>query len=845
MSSSVRSLASNDAGTQAWDFGLLRARVGEVRLAGAGYTANAEDEGRMVSESQPSCSASPHEGSVTRQLLEESTSGRAERAKSGEVVEHQPDELPSTELRVHGVSGTPPTANDMLGRHDVTCVAGDRTAGFYRRAIAEPSSTGTVLEAYSWGNLTSGGASRALWLLLLPFTLVNVAFWMRPGPDGPPAREKLDGAAQSLIRLFAVSLTSTLVLGAVGMSVDLAGWQCAGPGRSCGAGHSFLSFMNAGWWSQPGRRMLVTAVVPVAVIALLWFLGRQTWKAYESVQPGGSPGRRDARLAEPDYWNGENLVGRLRALHVASALATLGAMLVWPALLFDGTRVGRRAAIGASAFGACLVILLAVAVVIVLPAAGRRAATRSLPDRVAVPALAAAIVALALALGYLVLPRPAWTAQGPLPGYESVIRWLFVGQAAGLAGLALVLAVLHRGLRGPAPVMRGQAATVFGGLGLLLAGVFAAGVAFRVADWLDGRDSPIRVAGSTGGTLITPRPYDWASLAFLTIALVVAGFLVWVVLVWLRQQAKREEATVCADYADRARQPLDPKRLRQVSRARASAAATDRVGSWLGGLFAVGAVIAVPVFIVIINGKTPAQVFGLTDNLGTIGWVTNVANWAVSLFALALIALGRQAYRSQQSRRLIGILWDVGTFWPRAAHPLAPPCYAERSVPDLTCRIDYLARANGASDGVVIAAHSQGTVLAAAAILQLPTDSVSGVSLLTFGSPLARLYGRYFPTYFGPAQLDSVRTALGPGRWRNLYRPTDPIGGCVFDEEEEVDRRLPHDPWFFDRQPGQPTPDAIRGHSDYQRDPAYAEETRRLRPRRAVSRVPGIPNAAV
>src|SRR4051794_16408678 len=122
----------------------------------------------------------PTHGVGNREFAGELTCRGAERPKSDEVAEHQPDELPSTELRVHGVSGTPPTALDMLGRHDVTCVAGDRKSGFYRRRIAEPSSTGTVLEAYSWGNLTSGGASRALWLLLLPFTLVNVAFWMRP-----------------------------------------------------------------------------------------------------------------------------------------------------------------------------------------------------------------------------------------------------------------------------------------------------------------------------------------------------------------------------------------------------------------------------------------------------------------------------------------------------------------------------------------------------------------------------------------------------------------------------------------------------------------------------------------
>jgi hypothetical protein len=36
-----------------------------------------------------------------------------------------------TELRIHGVSGTPPA--DSLNDPNVTCVSGDPTAGFYRR----------------------------------------------------------------------------------------------------------------------------------------------------------------------------------------------------------------------------------------------------------------------------------------------------------------------------------------------------------------------------------------------------------------------------------------------------------------------------------------------------------------------------------------------------------------------------------------------------------------------------------------------------------------------------------------------------------------------------------------
>jgi hypothetical protein len=53
------------------------------------------------------------------------------------------------------------------------------------------------------------------------------------------------------------------------------------------------------------------------------------------------------------------------------------------------------------------------------------------------------------------------------------------------------------------------------------------------------------------------------------------------------------------------------------------------------------------------------------------------------------------------------------------------------------------------------------------------------VALLTFGSPLHRLYGRNFPAYFDFDTLDQLR-ASGPGRWLNLWAYSDPIGGWVF-----------------------------------------------------------------
>jgi hypothetical protein len=130
---------------------------------------------------------------------------------------------------------------------------------------------------------------------------------------------------------------------------------------------------------------------------------------------------------------------------------------------------------------------------------------------------------------------------------------------------------------------------------------------------------------------------------------------------------------------------------------------------------------------------------------------------------------------------------------------------------------------------LVISGHSQGSVLAAAAAWQLTPAVRRRVALLTYGSPLERLYGRWFPAHFGPAALSALHHDVDC--WRNLYRPTDPIGGPVRlpgDCGPEVDREALKDPLAYGRTAQHPLPAPILGHSDYQADPAFAEERQRL-----------------
>ena len=202
--------------------------------------------------------------------------------------------------------------------------------------------------------------------------------------------------------------------------------------------------------------------------------------------------------------------------------------------------------------------------------------------------------------------------------------------------------------------------------------------------------------------------------------------------------------------------------------------------------------------------------------------IRNIGVVLAGLVLPALAAFLYSAWNDPAKRRTIGVLWDVGTFWPRSYHPLSPPCYTERAVPDLQRRMWWL-HDNGGR--VVLVAHSQGAVLATAALVQpdcRPADDEP--TLITFGSPVGKLYRWGFPAYFDA----SLVGALVPGgdgptdRWRNFYYPTDPIGGPVTDGlpktvQAQVDHEFldPADCYYIYGQ----TPPASKGHSGYWADP--------------------------
>jgi hypothetical protein len=294
------------------------------------------------------------------------------------------------ELRVHGVSNTPPA--QILGLQPEPgesapqpwLVAGDPVTGFYRSPTAALDDPVPV-EAYSWGQLTSGARTardveRALWTLLLPFTLANVALHARPEIPADPDTERWasrSGITAWLIRLFCLSLTGTLVLAATGIGVDLFGWQCRDdhclrrmPGP--------WEFLGHGWWSEGARPLAVGLLVPLGLLAMIGLLTWRTYQ-YEAEIPTGAGGAPTSTplanpLQDPTFWCGEGQLRRSAVLHLCTGVVLAAAVPLGTVLAMDPPQ-GLRAAVAWPT-----VLLLVAPVVVAVVALGRPYLTRRAGD---------------------------------------------------------------------------------------------------------------------------------------------------------------------------------------------------------------------------------------------------------------------------------------------------------------------------------------------------------------------------------------------------------------------------------------------------------------------------------
>ncbi len=524
-------------------------------------------------------------------------------------------------------------------------------------------------------------------------------------------------------------------------------------------------------------------------------------------------------------------------------------------------------------------LLVAVVVLLAIAAVGIRARLRA---RVWVPLT---LVALAAAVTSVLWPDGGWGA-----GWRS------------LAGLALVVLVVvawtanrrHAGRlregwsgRGPAVLLSTAA-----GVGMVLS---AAAVLGAVA-WLDApaaaenqrlsaqdtaaleqaaaaeplRD-PVVVHLPASARLQVPPGYEQFAVA--SVAVLVLLLVLVVVLTARMGALRRRPVPVVPGGAGSAPELLEDLAVQTGRRHAALAQRAERLIGALGLLFflALLATLVLPDPHAAYDGP-----FGALWTLGVeLSRTAVVAGFGLIVASVVL------AGSKQPLARPWGLLWDLMCFLPRAAHPFAPPCYAERVVPELRSRIDAWLGDDGTpipdderrGRRVLLSAHSLGGVVCVATLLAR-WDGPAGpydhrVGLLTYGTQLRAYFGRFFPELFGPSVLGTrpsagarlwnpdpwdcpvppgvahagptLRASLsahggegraGAVRWRSLWRRTDFIGFPVDAYADSVvdvpASEVDADAYLL----------AVAAHSGYPRAPEYRQEldtlVARLRASRAV-----------
>ena len=230
------------------------------------------------------------------------------------------------------------------------------------------------------------------------------------------------------------------------------------------------------------------------------------------------------------------------------------------------------------------------------------------------------------------------------------------------------------------------------------------------------------------------------------------------------------------DYAARESRDALVGRARRVVGARGSATIVHRGEGVLGVVAVLAAIGFLPL--------TSSLAFDTARELVPDAIATGIRDAAVAILALvAIAAVGAVAARAaSHTERPLALLWDIMCFFPRAGHPFAPPCYGERAVPELTARTcAWLRDTSRGPTGAIIAAHSMGTVIAAASILALSNERVTRglprgepgddracaadrVALLSYGTQLRAYFSRFFPSVLGP-QVLGVPGCRAPSLW--------------------------------------------------------------------------------
>jgi len=647
-----------------------------------------------------------------------------------------------------------------------------------------------------------------------------------PPPEGgerrvtPPPVGWRHRSAQAVLRLLALAATVQFITGVTTVTVSTVAWQAAGRPGALPAWMSWYTGLPPGW------RVAIALLSVGVVVALMWVISVRTANRYEARRgittteiPGGW------RLAEPGFWKGLLLVRRQRTIHAASALAAAALLVALPA---SHPVWPQRAALLVSA-----AVLLAAIGLLVSPLSDRHNVTvvGEPPEDARTGwwcwlLLAAGVVAIlgsAAVSGWT--DRSAYPQTGMFPRTSGFLLWLLITQLALLFVFGITVGVLAYRARGKdkdfRPYLGGNLATLIALLGFLLGGLLTAALNLGVAGLL-GTAVPGRLLlqPAPGNSLYVPWPvYAFGGVAVgLLAGALIAGPILYVR--YRRNWKRFNQPAPPAGPGDGARTdgPDDSGRnpLVAVDYGQEAAAAPKNskkaAKAWAVGLLADDAAHAVAWLVggglvVLLGFEITALVHAVQDQhlSPTVGFLhdgASIISFVTVALAGWLVARLRSDYSNASERKTIGALWDVATFWPRAAHPFAPPCYGERAIPEVVDRVLLLMGSGGPAlpgqrdlareyrvtvecGPVLLTGYSQGSIIAPAVAAQLPLDVLKGpdFALLTLACPARRLYGKAFPAYFGQQYLEQLARLLSHGgkqRWRNVVRRSDYIGSWIF-----------------------------------------------------------------
>lgn len=178
-------------------------------------------------------------------------------------------------------------------------------------------------------------------------------------------------------------------------------------------------------------------------------------------------------------------------------------------------------------------------------------------------------------------------------------------------------------------------------------------------------------------------------------------------------------------------------------------------------------------------------------------------------------------------RKIAATAADIIGFWPVHWHPLGGRSYRPRVTAGLR---DELRRHERRP--VVLVGHSQGSVIVAWLLRDLPGPRPAPIHLVTCGSPIHSLYETFFPGYIDTGFYRAV--GENSASWTNFWRTTDPIGTPLDRPGIVLDIRLA-DPPKHQRSLNSANPRRPRrrpeGHSNYWTDPVQMAEIAKLLPR--------------